>query len=274
MNKYKIVASDLDGTLFNSASRVSEENAAAIKSLDEKGIYFVPSTGRTFGDISHELRDNENIRYFICSNGALVYDKKTKKSIENGLNAEIIKKTLDILYQFDVHVAIRTGGVTVSDADKCTEADFDFYKICDAHIDVLCRFADKKKNFKEWVYTVEKAEALGTFFHSLDELLECKRRLEELDELFVVRQYEYNLDICSAATSKGDALMALADMLEVDRAATIAVGDSDNDIAMVKAAGLGLAVSNACDALKEIADEVICSNEEHSIDYINKHYCK
>jgi hydroxymethylpyrimidine pyrophosphatase-like HAD family hydrolase len=49
---------------------------------------------------------------------------------------------------------------------------------------------------------------------------------------------------------------------------TIAVGDSDNDMSMIKAAGLGLAVSNACDELKAIADKVICSNDEHNIKYI------
>ena len=66
--------------------------------------------------------------------------------------------------------------------------------------------------------------------------------------------------------------MTLADMLGVDRKATIGVGDSLNDVALIESAALGLVVSNACEELKLIADKVICSNEEHSLAYINKHY--
>lgn len=272
MYKYKIVASDLDGTLFDNSSNVSERNTEAIKNLNEKGILLVPSTGRTYGDISLDLRNNENIRYYICSNGALVFDKKTGRSIKNGIDSELLKKMLDILYEYDLHLSIRTDGVCITDAEKYTDKDFIDYNICDAHIDVLKHFAKTKENFKDFTYSVEDAEAVATFYKNLDDLFECKQRLEALGGLFVVRQYEYNLDICSAATSKGEALLSLADMVGIEHSATIGVGDSDNDVALVKTAALGLAVSNASDSLKLVADEIICSNEEHAIDYIDKHY--
>ena len=65
---------------------------------------------------------------------------------------------------------------------------------------------------------------------------------------------------------------SLADMLGVAHGDTISIGDSDNDASIVEAAGLGLAVSNACDSLKAVADEEICSNEEHAIAYVLTHY--
>ena len=272
MFKYKIVASDLDGTLFDNSSRLSDKNAEAIKRLSEKGVLFVPTTGRTYEDISLDLRNNENIRYYICSNGALVFDKKTGKSIKNGVESDLLKRILDILYEYDLHLSIRTGGVCVTDAQKYTDKDFYDYNICDAHIDVLKNFAKTKENFKDFTYSVEDAEAIATFYKNLDDLFECKRRIEALGGLVVVRQFEYNLDIYSAATSKGDALLSLADMVGVEHAATIGVGDSDNDISLVETAALGLAVSNASNDLKAVADEIICSNEEHSAEYIDKHY--
>ena len=64
----------------------------------------------------------------------------------------------------------------------------------------------------------------------------------------------------------------LADMLGVGRDQTIAVGDTTNDTSIVKAAALGLATGNAMEALKEIADQVICTNEEHSARYVLEHY--
>ena len=66
----------------------------------------------------------------------------------------------------------------------------------------------------------------------------------------------------------------LADMLGVDRKDTIAVGDSTNDSEAIKDAGLGLAMENACDELKQIADEIVCNNKEHVARYILENYIK
>ena len=73
---------------------------------------------------------------------------------------------------------------------------------------------------------------------------------------------------------KGNALYALAEHLNIPYEQTIAVGDSTNDSQMVEMAGLGLAMDNAFDELKAIADETICNNEHHAIDYILKNYIK
>ena len=67
-------------------------------------------------------------------------------------------------------------------------------------------------------------------------------------------------------------LASAADMLGVNYADTIAIGDSDNDNSIVQASGLGLAVSNATNSLKAVADEIISSNDEHAIDYVLARY--
>ena len=66
---YKILCSDLDGTLLNSDSEISAENLAAIQAVAEKGVFFVPSTGRTFAELPQQLREHPSIRYIIYSNG-------------------------------------------------------------------------------------------------------------------------------------------------------------------------------------------------------------
>ena len=77
MANYKIVATDLDGTLFNANVEISPENNAAIKALFDKEIYFVPSSGRTLCEIPKELTESPYIRFISFSNGASVYDKET-----------------------------------------------------------------------------------------------------------------------------------------------------------------------------------------------------
>ena len=74
MKAYKILASDLDGTLFTTKVEVSPQNNSAIKELHEKGIYFVPSSGRTLCEIPKELTENPYIRFIIFSNGSTIYD--------------------------------------------------------------------------------------------------------------------------------------------------------------------------------------------------------
>ena len=95
-----------------------------------------------------------------------------------------------------------------------------------------------------------------------------------MPEVLYAQSNKYNLEVFSSKAGKGNALMLLADILGVDRTQTIAVGDSTNDMTMIKAAGLGLAMQNAVDELKQNADEVICDNNSNAIDYIVERYIK
>jgi hydroxymethylpyrimidine pyrophosphatase-like HAD family hydrolase len=79
-------------------------------------------------------------------------------------------------------------------------------------------------------------------------------------------------EVYRSEAGKGNALWKLADLLGVGRDQTIAVGDTTNDTTIVQAAALGLATGNAMQALKDIADEVICTNEEHAAQYVLEHY--
>ena len=83
-----------------------------------------------------------------------------------------------------------------------------------------------------------------------------------------------NLEICSIRAGKGTALLALAQKIGIDPAATIAIGDGTNDADNLQKAGLGLAVSNADPLLLPYADQIICSNDEHVMDYILKNIIK
>ena len=134
------------------------------------------------------------------------------------------------------------------------------------------RFGIYDEDFKTASYSAENIEVISVFFKNYADKVECKRILEADPMLKTVEVSEYNLEIVNIDSGKGNALLTLAEMLGIDRDATIALGDSDNDRAMICEAGLGLAVSNASDELKAIADGVICSNDEHSAKYVLEHY--
>ena len=272
MRNYKIVCSDLDGTLLNNASEISCENLLAMEELVGKGVYFVPSTGRTFGELPEELKRSDAVRYIIHSNGAVVLDKLTGERSLVCISNAVMRKIMDILEKYEVHISIRHNGDCLVDGSLDHEAIFDDYNVCEAHKVVVRAFAEYRENFMDFAYAADHVEVVSIFYCDLAQAAACRRDLEQLGGLRMAAVTPYNLEIMNADAGKGNALHSLADSLGIDRADTISIGDSDNDASIVEAAGLGLAVANACDSLKETADEIICSNEDHALAYVLSHY--
>ena len=107
---YQIIASDLDGTLLTDDKRISDENMAAIKELTARGVHFVPSSGRAFGEIPALVKDIPEVRYVIYSDGAGVYDKQTGDRIETCMPQALVHQALDILEQYDMTISMRYVG--------------------------------------------------------------------------------------------------------------------------------------------------------------------
>lgn len=272
MQNFKIIASDLDGTLLNSQSKISSENLQAIQELTRRGIHFVPSTGRTFSELPAELRNNPAIRYVIHSNGAVVLDRKTNQCSLTCIPNETTKQILDVLNSFETHITVRQDGNCFVDAALTDEATYDYYNVCEAHRVVLRECAKHLDHFKAFSYQAENVEVISAFFRDYSQIAVCRKKIEQLGDLRVVAVDKFNLEIMNIHAGKGNALRVLADMVGADIADTISIGDSDNDESMIQAAGVGLVVSNAWESLKAVADGVICSNDEHVLAYILEHY--
>lgn len=272
MREYKMVCSDIDGTLLSSEYALSSENLAAMEQLMAQEIWFVPSTGRTFSEVPEKIRTHPFIRYYIYSNGAVVFDKLANRYHRTCICNAVSQQILEILNRYETHISVRHNGDCCVDAAYANKEAFDYYNVCEAHQVVVNAFSVLRENFREYCQHADEVEVISVFFHRYDDLLEARRKLEDLGGLRVVGVSEYNLEIMNAQAGKGNALLWLAQQLGIDRKNTISVGDTDNDQSIIEAAGLGLAVSNACERLKTVADEVICSNDEHAIAYILSHY--
>ena len=272
MVNYKIIACDLDGTLLNNSSRISDENIAAINELDKMGVLFVPCSGRTLSEMPQNIRELPSIRYIIHSNGAAVLDKVTGKqtsiSIPKNLNLEIF----DLFNSYEAHICFRSNGRCFVDSKSQTDEDHAYCNVCHDHSVIVKNFATYLDDLRSAVCSAENIEVFSIFFHNYDDKQICKNYLSLHKELRFTEVTEHNLEIFNIDAGKGNALYKLADMVGVPYSETISIGDSDNDRTVTQAAGLGLAVSNACESLKKIADEIICSNEEHVVEYVLKKY--
>ncbi len=269
---YKLIASDLDGTLLLPDMTVSPENRAAIAALAQKGVHFVPASGRTLREIPAELQNDPNIRYIIYSNGAATVDLRTGQRFLRCIDKALSNWVLDTIAPFTTHITLRQGGVSYADAAQQTAEYCARCNLWDTHRHILQTKGEFVADFTAFAKSADAVEMYALFFESLEERAECQRLLQANPHLLVAEATEHNLEIFSARAGKGNALRDLAAQLHIPIAQTIAMGDSDNDTSVLKAAGLGLAMQNACDTLKNTADAVICHHTEHAALYLLEHY--
>ena len=270
--EYKILASDLDGTLLDSSGLISKENLAAIHRLAQSGVHFVPASGRSLAEMPEELRACDDIRYFIHSSGAAVYDKLTGERISFCFPMDISRKIFDLLFEADCHLTVRHLGNMYTAYETMNEKSFEKYAVWKPHADLLRNVGKAIRGFGERFLSEDSVEMISVFLSDDERLLKLKAELSCIPDVNVASACPHNIELTYAKAGKGNALCALAHRLGVSIDETVAVGDSENDIPMINAAGLGLATSNACAEVISCAADTICSNDEHVIDFIAKNY--
>ena len=270
---YKIISSDLDGTLLNTDMKVSEENRLAVKKDTDMGGVFVPNSGRSLGEMSDEVKDLPGVRFVICSDGADIYDKETDTHISLAMTSEENRLAFDILSDYEIFPTVHYRGNSYLDADTYDRATMDYHNVNEyfrIHFELTNR---PQKNFVEFWRNADEVEMICAFFRSREAMEEAEKRLLAAG-LCVAASASYNMEIFSPRAGKGNALLRLAEHLGVAREDTIAMGDSTNDLSMIRAAGLGLAMANAKEAVKEAADKIACHNDEHIMVYLLEHYIR
>lgn len=266
--KYKMVTCDLDGTLYNSKDKISDENNKAISEFKKLGIPFVPCTGRTLSEMK-ELCENPDIRYIIYSSGAAILDKKTGEHTSNSLSHDVKKKLLSDLSPFDYYYFIHADGNCYVDGKlKGKEKEYKLNETLRYLADNVALAVD---DFEKEFLSME-VECLAVFFKTDEDREKCKKIIVADERIFAAEPWPRNFEIFDAKAGKGNAIKELAKKLGVDLSEVISVGDSDNDIGALKTAGLGIAVSNGSEEIKRIADEIACSNDEHVAEYVLKRY--
>ena len=270
---YKIVASDLDGTLLNKKQAVSEENFCAISKMKRLGVEFVPTTGRAMNEIELSLINSSDIRYIITSNGAVAFDKSIGKPI---LTRYISKNAVSLIFEairpYNAFLLVHAGGKTYFDKNKYNPEFMNICGVGEYYGYIIGEYADAVENFESFLLSSNEVELMCLFFELDEGTRSCNQILENCGMLSAASPRINYLEIYSSDAGKGNTLVALAEKLGVDIADVIAVGDSDNDFTMIEQAGLGLAVANACDALKEISDQTICDNSEHIAKYVLENF--
>ncbi len=255
--KYKLICSDLDKTLLVD-NTIPDFNLEAIQKARDLGVKFVISTGRDIEIISHLLKqlntENSENEYTICCSGAKIYENKTKKPIHiNYLPNEIVKELFDFGKQFTEIVVLfdTSNGIYVYNS-KILAKEAEKVKMVYTDIKTL----EEIKDFK--VIRVVYGGESGEYINKIkDEIKKSKIFDNKVDYYVTSNQF---LEFNAFGVNKGEALKWLCNYLNINLNETIAIGDSYNDVSMLKVAGIGACVKSAEDEIKKIS-KYVCEKD-------------
>ena len=277
MKDIKLVALDLDGTLFDNSSHISERNLTAIRSITDKGIHVVISTGRPFEGIPFDQIKGTGINYAITANGSGIYEISTGKFLyENAMDEELVTPILNFLLTRDIHMDAFIGGKgytpvqCVETAQKLTVPS----SIKNYIITTRTRLDNILQFIHENQLKVQKMTL--NFYPAADGTLidreTVRKFLVSNPSITTVCGGYNNLEFTRADANKGVGLRKLAEILGVNPDATMAIGDTENDLAIIEAAGIGVAMGNATDAVKARADYVTTTNTKDGVAAAIEHF--
>ena len=282
----RLVALDLDGTLLNREGHVTPRTRAALQAAVDKGVYIVPATGRPLASLPPEVAQLPGIRYVITCNGAAVWDlgsdpvgavysrysnaKEHRTStpvclLHSLMPVETARAAFDLFMEYPGGMGVFWNGYSVKDQ---ASVDFAAARWARLHSTEARQPNDGRftvvRDLTEWMSRhAHEVEKFCMFFHSVKEAQQYLPRFTAIEGVEVVQGSPDNIEVTAAGVNKGESLLALADHLGIPREATLAVGDSENDRAMLEKAGVAAVMANGMPQIKALADLVTTADCDH-----------
>lgn len=256
-----LIALDMDGTLLNPEGKIDPAVHDAVQQAKRAGIKVVLCTGRPLPGVTPYLEQlglTDNGDYVITYNGALVQRSHSGDILaHHTMNHQDFLTVSDLAEKAGVHFqAINDQGIFTPNKN------ISYYTVRESFIvNLPLRYRavheiDPEMTFSKMMM-IDPPELIDA---ALDRL---PRDLS--DRYTVLRSEPFFLEVLNKRASKGQALKVLTEILGFSRERVMAVGDNENDIDMIAYAGLGVAMDNAVDKVKEVSDQITLSNLEHGV---------
>lgn len=254
---YKLVVIDLDNTLLNDEHKISERNSEMVQKVRSKGIEVIIATGRMYISAKPYLKDLSLKNSAIVYNGAMVKDIETDKTVYH--------KPIDKIHAKEIIRDIKNEGLHLNlyQNDKLyVDSDNKYTKRYEKISGVK---AIKVEDLTEMdivdptkMLIIEDDPELHLYYQKY---LESKYG----DIINVTESKKYFIEIGAKDVNKGKTLQQLIKEKDIDKDEIIAIGDSYNDIEMLSYAGIGIAMENAPEKVKNRADMVAPDNEKDGV---------
>lgn len=261
----KLICCDIDGTLLTDDKKITDINKEAIKRFRNLGYHFVLASGRPLNGVLpliEELGLERDTDATICYNGGVVRLNKSKKvlystTIPGSLVKELYKESIRLNVFF--HFFAEDGALFTAKANEFTNLEARINHIEAKVIDPMT-ISDDAKFIKAMM--VCDSDSLDRARQNLD---------PNFLHLGISRSSKVFLEFQDKSVSKGRGLLFLKDYYHLQDNETCAFGDEENDISMIEVAYKGVAMENARESVKEVANQITLSNNESGVGrYINK----
>ncbi|MDG5472698.1 Cof-type HAD-IIB family hydrolase [Jeotgalibacillus sp. ET6] len=251
---YKMIVLDMDDTLLRDDHSISERTKKALMAAQENGVKVVLASGRptyAMRDFSNELKLHDYGSYILAFNGAKIINAKTEEEFfSSTLSPETAHKLYDISKRENIGIHTYVGdSIVTENQNPFSDIESD---ITGLPVNVVDDF---KKAVTEPVVKMLMLADEEVLVHK-----EEKLQAEMAGQFSIMRSKPYFLEFTEEGVTKGTSIKQLADKLDIQQEEIIAVGDSYNDLSMIEYAGLGVAMGNAPQDIKDAADFVADTN--------------
>lgn len=280
---FKLITIDIDGTLLNSYGEVTDRNKQAIQKALDKNIDVVLTSGRmpkAILPIASEINSN---KYLISGNGAAIYDIQNDEIIYNNyMTKNKVLEIIDICEKNSMFYNIYTNNSILT---KTLNYNILYYhhenkknpedkKIKINVIDNLYEYVKEYQGDDFLKFTICDSDQM--VFKSIINKLKTIRDIDVLEVSHmskkIIKHGTENLEISYFYTeisnknvNKWSAIEELIKILNINKEDVMAIGDNINDKEMIENAGIGVVTGNSSPLMKEIADQVVASNDESGV---------
>ncbi|MFT8704830.1 HAD family hydrolase [Bifidobacterium aquikefiricola] len=257
----RMIAMDLDGTLLrNDHSSVSEASLQAISAAHSSNIVCAVATGRIFSIIPDQVRAIPDIGWSVTSNGAVLYDNAM---LTDGTYVDP-HGAARLLHGIPQNTWIEMWSCGRIYVGRRQWEQMDAYSLRPLHVEALQRIGKVIDDLQQLIDNQMPIEKIN--FPSIDKATQNMVMSTLLDnEFYSFIPMHEGLEVMGATVSKEHGIQRLCSVLGIGLENVLAIGDSENDIEMLQACGLGIAMGNALDEVKDAADAVTLSNEENGL---------
>ena len=266
-NKIRLIALDLDGTVFNEKKEITSSVRSAIISAIKHNIIVMPATGRPEAGLPEAFLTIPGVKYALTSNGARIIDIHTKKALyEDKLPLSESLHVLDYMARYGYSPDIYIDGQVFVERRAYEEVlkHFDLGGL----LPYFLKSRQPVENLREYIINKGKdVEKINLMIQEKEKKQIMIQELSSFSSIAISCGLSINLEVTSKTVNKGAAIIAFGKQLGIQREQIMACGDSSNDLDMIKAVGIGVAMGNADKEIKAIADFITKTNEEDGVAY-------
>ena len=264
----KLVAMDIDGTLIGKRKIVTEYTRSVLKKAGEKGIHLVIASGRAFGAIPQFLLNIEGMSYVITSNGSSIFRlSDCQRVFGKDLEEKQVKKLLIFYQKHACPMEVFIQGEAYASREYYEHPErFGASPAAVEYVHTTRKPIDDLEDFI--IKHMHQIEGMNYIVSDVEKKASMRMELERMKDLYVTSSVPRYIEVSHGTVCKRNAVQWLASYLDVRKEEVMAFGDGENDIEMIEYAGYGIAMGNAVDSLKRIADCVTKSVDEDGVAHV------